>query len=496
MAKRKKKNTPSANPLEDSLGRFRPMLSVDEYARLEVELKLPLFSAIRLNPLKATPVDLEKWKIKYGWELAPVPFCPAGYQVISSHVSPSQTLEHKLGMFYIQDAASMLPVELFKFENKTQPLILDLAASPGGKTTHLIANSNDQGFILANDSSRDRIQALKIVLQNWGGVNAGVCCFPGDKFGPWFPETFDHVLLDAPCSMEGLRTTDAHPLRPISDRERSSLARRQASLLVSALQAAKVGGQVVYSTCTLAAEEDESVVDQILRKYSPQVKIEPVDLHQTISPALTHFGGIGYLPETSRAARIWPHLFHTAGFFAARFTKLDSIPGTSEAYPRRKFSETGWFQSTHAKTKRLIGLMQEQFGFVLESLLENFNFSIWEHEEDIHLFPERFFEQFQDLPVQLLGIKLGELTKEGIVPGHDFCSRFFNSFTKSVVEIARADAVHWLNGNDLQEIADESVDKVVLLKDELNRFIGVGRAGNHRIKNLLPRRFIQQKTLI
>ena len=102
----------------------------------------------------------------------------------------------------------MMPVELFNFDDVKNPLILDMAASPGGKTTHLVSRSADQGLVIANDSSRDRITALRLVMQSWGAVNIAATQYPGEKYGAWFPETFDRVLLDAPCSMQGLRDTE------------------------------------------------------------------------------------------------------------------------------------------------------------------------------------------------------------------------------------------------------------------------------------------------
>ena len=91
----------------------------------------------------------------------------------------SQTIEHREGHYYIQDAASMLPVELFDFKNLEDPMILDMAASPGGKTTHLISKTGDHGLVIANDASRDRITALRLILQTWGGGANRGDAFPG-----------------------------------------------------------------------------------------------------------------------------------------------------------------------------------------------------------------------------------------------------------------------------------------------------------------------------
>lgn len=473
---------------------MQPLLSEGEFARLMDELKQPLRSAIRINPLKVEADVIHHWADTYGWQLEPVPFYQSGYQVNRADVPPSQTLEHSMGMFYIQDAASMLPVELFSFEENTHPLILDLAASPGGKTTHLIANSGDRGFVLANDSSRERIQALRVVMQNWGGVNYAIGCFPGERFGQWFREVFDYVLLDAPCSMEGLRATEAHPLRPISERERFSLARRQQALLESALRAVKVGGQVVYSTCTLAPEEDESVLDQVLSKYAGRIQIEPVTLSAPIPPALTAYQGKQYHPETARAIRLWPHQFHTAGFFAALIRKTEGIEGESLPHPQRPLEEMGWQLLAEDDQNRILEEFQNSFGFELQTILEKYALSLWKKGSTLYLFPDRYGQFFDGLPVQALGMVTGDDTPDGILPAHEFCSRFFKEFRSSKLVVSQIEAIKWLQGNDLPyDLISGKSAGFRLLADEQDRFIGVGKIQRDRIKNLLPRRLIRNR---
>jgi 16S rRNA (cytosine1407-C5)-methyltransferase len=492
VAKRKKVSQNTQSPLEVSLLRIKSLLSDQEFGSLLDELKQPLKSAIRLNQLKVKPEIIDQWKKAYGWQLEQVPFCKTGFQVNKAETLPSQTLEHRMGMFYIQDAASMLPVELFSFEDDPHPLILDLAASPGGKTTHLIGNSNDQGFVLANDSSRERIQALRIVMQNWGGVNCAISCFPGEKFGQWFPETFDQVLLDAPCSMEGLRSTEAHPLRPISDRERLSLARRQEALLESALQAVRVGGQFVYSTCTLAPEEDESVIDHLLRKYTEQIRIDPNPLPTQIPPALTQYNSTQYLPEVAQAIRLWPYQFHTAGFFAARFTKVDSINHQVSILPERSLEDAGWNALESEDENAIISEFMNVYGCDLRALLERYDLTLWQRGATLYLFPGRYLQNFNGLPVQSLGMVLAEKKENGNLPSHEFCSRFFREFHNNIFQISESDAARWLMGSDLpQGLIRAEIGKYILLANEMNRFIGLGKVNRDRIKNLLPRRLIR-----
>jgi len=150
-----------------SLERYQPLLTAEEFTRLQDALACPLPSALRVNTLKIN-LDTARasWPIEYGWQVQPVPFCAAGWQISGNEESLSRTIEHRTGFYYLQNAASMLPAEMFDY-SMVFPLILDMAASPGGKTTHLAAKIDDQGMIFANDSSSGRIAALRSNLQTW-----------------------------------------------------------------------------------------------------------------------------------------------------------------------------------------------------------------------------------------------------------------------------------------------------------------------------------------
>ena len=121
------------SPKESALERFKPLLSPRELEQLLEELGNPLDPAFRVNPLKAGDGAVHTWAERYGWDLHSVPYCDQGWRVSGADTNLSQTIEHRLGYYYIQDAASMLPVELFDWDELEEPLVLDLAASPGGK---------------------------------------------------------------------------------------------------------------------------------------------------------------------------------------------------------------------------------------------------------------------------------------------------------------------------------------------------------------------------
>ncbi len=508
MAKRRKAKQQGPTPTqaaEAALERFTPLLEAGELERLLEELDKPLPTSIRINPLKVDPrAALADWRERYGWQTLPVPYCETGWWVTESRTSPSQTIEHRLGEYYIQDAASMLPVELFDFDDLEAPLTLDMAASPGGKTTHITARTGDRGLVIANDSSASRITALRLVLQQWGAVNVAVTRFPGESFGGWFPETFDRALLDAPCSMQGLRTSEAHPMRPVTEKETAGLALRQERLLESALRSVRVGGQVVYSTCTLAPEEDEAVLDALLRRFPGAFEIvEPTGKLPAPAPALASYGEQVFDPMVQRAARLWPHRFGTSGFFAALLRKVGPLeasegrasggaPLSQAGPPSRPMARSGFEELLERDVKAWSDGLMRAYAFDLPEVMERLRLSLWRRGREVHAFPRAYLERFGELPVQSLGLALGEDLPEGPAPSHEWTARFASGFLTGRYPLDEEETPAWLRGEDIRSSPRPGypLGMVVIVEDTQGRMLGRGKILQDRLKNLLPRRSV------
>lgn len=480
-----------ASKNSDSLERFLGLLSAAEQNALREELQRPLRSGLRINPLKTDAHMLQRWAHRYGWVLQPAPFCEHGWWIEKSDTPPSQVISHRLGFYYLQDVASMLPVSLFDFPSQGEPLILDMAASPGGKTTHIISRVGDQGLVIANDSSADRITALRLVLQSWGGVNVGVTRFAGENFGVWFPEVFDFVLLDAPCSMQSLRSTETHPARPISAKEQGTLSLRQYRMLVSALQAVRLGGQVVYATCTLSPEEDEAVLDQVLSAFGMCVQVEDVSSRLPChAPALISDGVRSFVAPVRNALRLWPHLYRTSGFFAALLTKTAPLSVTRQSAPGRPFEKTGLLPLKRHEVKNLMSCLEDVYGFALLPVVEQLALSLWRRGEEVFLLPERWLRSFSQLPYQMLGMNLGKETPEGFSPSHEWVARYGMVFQSGRVVLDEKEAVSWINGADIERSFWDGNPKgrTVAVLDAHGDLLGRGKVLADRLKNLLPRR--------
>ena len=233
---------------------------------------------------------------------------------------------YEKGEIYVQGLSSMIPPLVL--DPKPGERVLDLAAAPGSKTTQLAMLMQNQGEITANDENPVRLEKLKANLEKQGSANV-VLLEPGDGGLVWKDrfETFDRVLLDAPCSSEGRFLAEVPATfgywKEDTNRKMAKLQRR---LFKSAFLALKPGGRMVYSTCTFSPLENEAVLDWALRTYAGALEVEPIAAplppHTRGIPA---WGDIPFSPEVQKSARILPTA-DLEGFFVARLLKTQSIP--------------------------------------------------------------------------------------------------------------------------------------------------------------------------
>jgi len=480
------------NPVIDPWRWAKDYLSPLEFDNLIASLENDLSISIRINQLKSDPKTItRKWDQAYQWAFSPIPFCGSGFWITESSASPSRTIEHRLGYYYIQEAASMLPVELFDFDGLDHPLILDMAASPGGKTIHLADRTMDKGLIIANDASRSRIPALRIVLQNWGAINQAITNTQGEWYGRAYPDTFDAVLVDAPCSMQGLRTSSSHSMRPITENEIQSLAERQFRLLESALQAVKIGGQVVYSTCTLSPHENEGVVSRILYKYPKEIEIEDIqDKLPAPAPTITNIEAIQLQKQVTKAVRLWPHIFGTAGFFCAKFIKKGTLPSGKRMNSHGKKLNMKGSYFNERESHHLTDMISSLYGFDLKSIIDDQSLAYWQYKENIYLTPSQLALQFPKLSFHSMGMLVGKYFPKGWQPSHEFVSRFGDLFTENIYILGNEHHDAWIRGEDIRGINNSEglTGKVLVIRDASGRNLGRGKMLSNRLRNMLPTR--------
>ncbi len=287
---------------------------------------VPLFSqraktTIRLNPLKGDVKKTKNSLIRMGYDLEQIPWEENTYFVLNKDKNEvSQSREYEEGKFYIQNLSSILASVVL--EPKEGEKILDMCAAPGSKTTHLAALTNNKAEIIANDSEISRVNSLNRVVDQFGVKNCKVTLSDGEDFGKRYPVSFDKVLLDAPCSGEGMiYMRGAKPLRFWSIQKVNRYSQIQRKLIESAFLTLKHGGTMIYSTCTLEPEENEGVVTYLLEKY-PNARIEEIVLHPSIKheKGITKWSGNKYHPEVKKTIRITPSS-EMMGFYIAKIFK-------------------------------------------------------------------------------------------------------------------------------------------------------------------------------
>lgn len=274
---------------------------------LEYSLK-PLPKTIRINTLKTSVSEIKK-----RFNLKPIPWCKQGFYIDGFGLG--NLPEHFLGYFYIQSAASMIPpVVLNPKPNET---ILDMCASPGSKTSQIAALMKNKGIIIANDYQSIRLKPLTANLQRLGVSNCIITLMDGS----WFKDMqFDKVLLDAPCSGIGTIRKSYKTIEMWNPKFAGFLAKTQKKLFNTAVKVLKPGGTLVYSTCTLEPEENEGLLNQVLKENN-NIYLDKIDLPIKKSKPITNYDGTEYSDEINKSLRIWPQDNDTEGFFVAKIKK-------------------------------------------------------------------------------------------------------------------------------------------------------------------------------
>merc|ERR1719230_2554304 len=295
---------------------------------------------IRTNSLKTRRRDLAQALINRGVNLDPVgKWSKVGLVVYSATVPLGATPEYLAGHYILQGASSLLPVmALAPQENEK---ILDMAAAPGGKTTHIAALMRNSGLLYANDANKDRCKAVIGNSHRLGITNTVVCNYDGRKL-PTIMKGFDRVLLDAPCSGTGVISKDESAKLSKDDQDIHLCSHLQKELILAAIDCldhkSKTGGYLVYSTCSVLPEENENVVDYVLRKR--HVKLVPTGLDFGVE-GFTKYREKRYHPSMNLCRRYYPHTHNMDGFFVAKIKKLSNkIPDQEDGPDKEKKEET------------------------------------------------------------------------------------------------------------------------------------------------------------
>lgn len=284
-------------------------------------------TTLRVNTLKTTREELKEKLHNAGIRLREVNWNRNAFIVLNELRELQETQLYKDGFFYVQSLSSQLPPLVLNPAKDAK--VLDICAAPGSKTSQMAAIMDNTGEILANDTSHIRLLKLEANLKTLGVTNVVTARFSGQTLWEKFPEYFDFTLVDVPCTGEGrIYLNDPRTYEGWREKEVDRLGKQAQWILRSAISATKVGGRIVYSTCTLSAEENEEVIEWILEKEKGKVEIEDIKIPGLeFYPALKSWNGKLFDKTISKTVRILPS-DTMEGFYVASLRKIKSNVST------------------------------------------------------------------------------------------------------------------------------------------------------------------------
>ncbi|ELC7201140.1 16S rRNA (cytosine(1407)-C(5))-methyltransferase RsmF [Enterobacter hormaechei subsp. steigerwaltii] len=449
-------------------------LSFDDFV---AACQRPLRRSIRVNTLKISVGAFLDLVSPYGWQLTPVPWCEEGFWIErddEESLPLGSTAEHLSGLFYIQEASSMLPVAaLFADENQPER-VMDVAAAPGSKTTQIAARMNNRGAILANEFSASRVKVLHANISRCGIHNVALTHFDGRVFGAALPEAFDAILLDAPCSGEGVVRKDPDALKNWSVESNLEIAATQRELIDSAFHALRPGGTLVYSTCTLNRDENEDVCLWLKQRYADAVEFLPLDtLFDSASHAATPEGFL----------HVFPQIYDCEGFFVARLRKTRAV----DPLPAPKF-KVGNFPFTPVKGREAA---QAQAAASKVGLHWDESLRLWMRDKELWLFPVNIEPLIGKVRFSRLGIRLAEIHNKGYRWQHEAVIALAGS--ENTFALTHQEAEEWYRGRDVYPEDGPSQDEVIVTYQGYP--LGLAKKVGSRLKNSYPRELVRDGRL-
>lgn len=413
-----------------------------EYDRFLISYDNEPSYGLRINPLKGAPDAIAP---ELPFVLSPVVWASEGYHADPGE-HPGRHPLHEAGVYYIQDPSAMSVVSLL--DPQPGELILDLCAAPGGKSTQIAGRLQGEGLLVSNEIIPGRAKILSQNIERLGITNAVVCNEDPKHLAEHFPHFFDKIVVDAPCSGEGMFRKDDTAIMEWSPDLITMCAKRQREILFYAEQMLRPGGVIVYSTCTFAPEEDE---EQILNFLQDNPQYELQDWQKYLPGAeLAAAAGIqsGTLAGTMR---LWPHKLRGEGHFAARLHHTGSCQSTDTdfSHPTRKSRQTR--KKRQPDYSEMFHWQQENMPQIPCKLVEE---HLHYFGEELYLVPEKM-PSLQGIKILRAGLHLGTRKKNRFQPSHALAKCLTPQNVRAVYHCTDEEAVCYLHGETLQPDASD-----------------------------------------
>lgn len=386
------------------------------------------FYGLRANTLKISAKELQEKEI---FSLTNVPWCESGFYYAGEE-RPAKHPYYHAGLYYLQEPSAMSPAATLPIEEGD--IVLDLCAAPGGKTTQLATRLKGTGLLVANDISAGRAKTLLKNVELMGIRNAIVMSETPEKIANRLPAFFDKILVDAPCSGEGMFRKEPDMVKSWDEKMLEFCRTEQAKILEACAPMLKVGGMLLYSTCTFSPEENEKSIGDFLETH-PEFELVPIEKKN---------GFVAGLPPFEDCARLYPHKLKGEGHFLALLRKKES-DGT-KTVP----AEDGKW------TKQM-----DAFAEFAKDVLKEMPKGIYKiYGDGLYLLPEGT-PKLDKLRVLRTGWMLGTLKKDRFEPSQAFAMGLKKEEVKPVVDFPLEDdrVIRYLKGETVDGTQLETAGK-------------------------------------
>lgn len=410
----------------------------EEYEAFLASYEQPRNFGLRVNVDKISPREFEQLS---DFHLTKIPWTENGYYYEAEDV-PARHPFYYAGLYYLQEPSAMTPASRLPINPGER--VLDLCAAPGGKATELGARLHGKGVLVANDISASRAKALLKNLEVSGVDNAFVTNEVPAKLAAEFPEFFDKILVDAPCSGEGMFRKDPDVAKVWDEQKPLACAKQQKEIISRAAQMLAPGGQLLYSTCTFSPEENEEVIAYLLESREDMEVLE-IAGYEGFSQGLATKNH----PELANCVRIWPHHMNGEGHFLALLKKV-SMSSEENSEINRAF-----------ETEPAVGRIQldlkaaKQEKAALEGFFSEVAMEIdWKYVEvrkgQVYYVPKALGER-KGLVFLRNGLYLGEIRKDRFEPSQSFAVALRKEEFASVIDLDAGDerVIRYLKGETL-----------------------------------------------
>ena len=421
-------------------------------------LDKPMYHGIRINTMK---ISVEEFLNINPFHLRPVPWCENGFYYDEQLDKPSKHPYYYAGLYYIQEPSAMTPASVIPVEEGDR--VLDICAAPGGKSTELAAKLSGTGVLVSNDISASRAKALLKNLEVFGATNALIISEAPYKLSERFAGYFDKILIDAPCSGEGMFRKSNSMITAWENNGNQLFSDLQISILKEVVKMLKPGGKILYSTCTFAPLENEKSVEYLL-SLDDSLSICDFNKYEGFDHGHPEWSETGN-DDLKKCARLWPHKIEGEGHFVA-LVKKDGVSvntGNSGSYPIKK-----------AK------LTKETEDF-FKGFNKKYDFNRMELSQDkLYYIPESF-PAVRGLRILRCGLYLGEVKKNRFEPSQSLAMSLKSSDYSNIINLSSSDdrVNKYLKGETIE--ADGKNGWVLVCVDSYP--LGWGKLNNGVLKN-------------